>query len=925
MERKFLKKLNFSQIILIFLVTIFIIMAIFDSVLYLQKKKKSQMPSPQIQPPTLQPQVPQKVPEAVSPSIPQGPTEEPLPSSSTPPFSTLPSKIILTKSLINPEEVALEKIDVTPKISPYPLPLDLKSIANFQEFSKKIQLSSQALSLLKNNGFVVIPTPKDIGETKMSWYSLSSQLREGYPKEDFVAYYLAIREKNLPIFITSDSLLHYYHIFFDTALMRLEKDLLFDDIWQISKEFLEDAILLYQNSSGDLKEATKRNVAYFSVALELLKPKIDQIATKENIEKEFTCGEVDSKECEEIVSEQLTQGKFFSLFNTEEAKKYSFEVPDFVKDLVKEEIELIEKHQGWAPSPIFIYQEDYSQYIPRGHYTKSEKLKNYFKAMMWYGRMTALIKGSPSLPRGESKCIGSIDGLISEYDAKIQTLQACLIARKFSQSKEIQGRWSRIYAITSFFVGFSDDLGPYEYSPVLKSLFEGEIKPQDLEKKYSQIKDALMNLSYSPKIYGGLGNCKLLVPCPPLSEGQIQELKTQTKQILEATKGFKLMGQRFTLDSWLFSEIVSPYSGEYTGPKAPLPTDEKPFTFTWDDPYPPEKENRPFSWVKTDVENCPPPAEREVRGFPRGLDIMALLNSKRAREILKELGDTEYSDYESKFSELKKAIDSLPLSSWFQNLYWNWLYVLKALLNEFGQGYQTFIQTKAWQDKELTTALASWTELRHDTLLYVKQSYTMAETGGGGEELPIVGYVEPIPEFYARLLTLTKMTKKGLEKLIPQEELSRLGIGEALDEFSEIITKLLEISKKELENVPLTNEEYNFIEGFGIFSERLLQAMFQEKGTQGEFDPDIFKTTLMADVHTDGNTKKVLEEGVGYIKTLIVAYKLPQGHILVGVGPVFSYYEFKQPMEKRLTDESWQELLKNNPPPEPEWVKNFSE
>ena len=32
--------------------------------------------------------------------------------------------------------------------------------------------------------------------------------------------------------------------------------------------------------------------------------------------------------------------------------------------------------------------EDYSQYIPRGHYTRSEELKKYFKAMMWYGRLT---------------------------------------------------------------------------------------------------------------------------------------------------------------------------------------------------------------------------------------------------------------------------------------------------------------------------------------------------------------------------------------------------------------------------------------------------------------------------------------------------------------------------------------------------------
>jgi hypothetical protein len=539
--------------------------------------------------------------------------------------------------------------------------------------------------------------------------------------------------------------------------------------------------------------------------------------------------------------------------------------------------------------------------------------------MVWYGRMTALIKGSPILAKGESECTGPMNGIISEYDAKIQTLQASLIANKFSQSKDIQGRWSRMYAITSFFVGFSDDLGPYECSAVLKSLFEGEIKPQDLEKKYPVIRDALLNLPYNPKIYSGLGACELFMPCPPLSDKDIEELKIQAKKLLEETKGFRLMGQRFTIDSWLFSEIVSPYSGEYTGPKPPLPTDEKPFTFTWNDPYPPEKENRPFTWVKTDVKACPPPAEREVRGFPRGLDVMALFGSKRAKEILKELGDTEYSDYEKKFSELKKEIDSLPPDAWFQNLYWNWLYVLKSLFGEFGEGYPTFMQTKAWQDKELTTALSSWAELRHDTILYVKQSYTMAELGAGPEE-PVVGYVEPVPEFYARLLTLTKMTNQGLKKLVPTEELEKLKIEDTLNRFSEILTRLLEISKKELENKPLTEEEYYFIDNFGAISEGLIKEI-----AEGETDPDIFKTTLVADVHTEGNTKMVLEEGVGYIKTLIVAYKLPQGHILLGVGPVFSYYEFKQPMENRLTDEAWREILKTNPPPEPEWVKNFSE
>ena len=865
LNKQIFRELGFSKAISIILIAVVVVVGIIAGALYLQKKEVE-------------------------------------PESSLIEPSPIPAELAVAKRLIKSEDIVLEESDTVPQIPQYILPLETQEISNYQSFSEKIQLTPNALSLLEKNGFVVIPTPKTLGDKP----------------DDFVEFYSTLKQKDLPIFITTDSLLHYYHIFFDTTLMKLEKDLFYDDIWQMSKEFFDDALLQYNNASGDLKEAAKRNIVYLSVALELLKPKINQVATKENIKKEINChGSEDY--CDEIISAQLKEGKFFNLFNEKEAEEYIFEVPDFVKGLVQKEIELIEKHEGWDFSPNFIYKEDYSQYVPRGHYTKSEKLKNYFKTMMWYGRMTALIKGSPVLPEGKSMCTGPMNGIISEYDAKIQTLQASLIAKKFLESQSIQQNWQRMYAITGFFVGFSDDLGPYEYSAVLTSLFKESIISQDLEEKYSDIRDILLDLPYSPKIYGGLGACEMFMPCPPLSDEEIQELKVQAKKLLEETKGFRMMGQRFTIDSWLFSEIVSPYSGEYTGQKLPLPTEEKPFTFHWDDPYAEYRENRPFTWVKTDVKACPPPAMREVKGFPRGLDIMALFGSDRAKEILANLGDTEYSDYEDKFSELKTEIDSLSVDDWFKNLYWNWLYVLRSLLGEFGEGYQTFMQTKAWQDKELNTALASWAELRHDTILYVKQSYTMAELGGGPMP-PIVGYVEPVPEFYARLLTLTEMTNKGLKGLVPQEELEELKIEYALNRFSEILTRLLEISEKELENKSLTDEEYRFIENFGSISEGLIETV-----SGGDVDPDIFKTILVADVHTEGNTEKVLEEGVGYIKTLVVAYKLPEGHVLVGVGPAFSYYEFKQPMENRLTDEAWREILDTQHPPEPEWTKSFSE
>jgi len=222
------------------------------------------------------------------------------------------------------------------------------------------------------------------------------------------------------------------------------------------------------------------------------------------------------------------------------------------------------------------------------------------------------------------------------------------------------------------------------------------------------------------------------------------------------------------------------------------------------------------------------------------------------------------------------------------------------------------MQTDAWQDKELSTSLASWAELRHDTILYAKQSYTMVETAMPmpPEEKPVVGYVEPVPDFYSRLLALTKMTNQGLDEMEVLDPTSKA----RLTELESILSRLQAISEKELENEELTEEDYEFIKNFGD----------QLEGVITDVDDKARKTTVVADVHTDGNTEAVLEEGVGYVDMIVVAYKLPDGRILVGAGPVMSYYEFKQPMYDRLTDEKWREMLKANPPGKPEWASTYT-
>jgi hypothetical protein len=123
----------------------------------------------------------------------------------------------------------------------------------------------------------------------------------------------------------------------------------------------------------------------------------------------------------------------------------------------------------------------------------------------------------------------------------------------------------------------------------------------------------------------------------------------------------------------------------------------------------------------------------------------------------------------------------------------------------------------------------------------------------------------------------------------------------------------VDISVRELEDQELNDSDYDFINDF---ADHLA-------GVIADVDDKAKKTTMVADVHTDANTMNVLEEGVGYIKLMVVAYRVPDGRILVGAGPVMSYYEFKHPASDRLTDEAWRDLLEADPPANVEWYAGF--
>jgi hypothetical protein len=147
------------------------------------------------------------------------------------------------------------------------------------------------------------------------------------------------------------------------------------------------------------------------------------------------------------------------------------------------------------------------------------------------------------------------------------------------------------------------------------------------------------------------------------------------------------------------------------------------------------------------------------------------------------------------------------------------------------------------------------------------------------------------------------------------------GIPEKLRSFEELLGKLAVISEKELKGMDLDDAEYELIKNIGseLSSLKSFPSHIMKQITSGADE----RMDIIADVHTDLNTKQVLEEGIGSPFDIYVIIEDSKGYRLCR-GAVFSYYEFKHPMDDRLTDEKWQKMGRENERPnQPEWTQKL--
>lgn len=619
----------------------------------------------------------------------------------------------------------------------------------FDERSQMVRegMSPEAQEILDRTGFAATPS--------------------GYAT--FAEMYQALAKQGMPLYITTDCVLHAYHVIYDYTLRILESRRLAAELRSLLDRVAAETKGQCQDPDAAVGASALSNLAYLEVAACLL----------------------DSNRVADIP----------------------------VRMLVEQETALILKAQGLELSPIFGYEEDYSQYRPRGHYTRSPLLERYFRAMMWLGRMAFRLN--------------------PEQSGIEMTRRALLL---LAAAEATRPAYDRLDLVIARFVGRSDDLTLRDYQRVVEQSFPDT---------------PVMSIARDPLKVGALR--KALLDADPARI--LSSLALDTDDVKAATAGMRFLGQRYVPDSYILGNLVYNKVSDMTDPRL----------------------------------------------MPMGLDVMAVLGSVRAESLLlTTYGQGRYRNYRDRLIELKHEFQDLDDDEWWSNLYFGWFATLKAVLMPV-PGF-----APAYQDKCLQTALGSWAELRHDTILYAKQSYTVGITAVPPKPRTPTVHVEPAPEVFRRLLRLVKMTADVCDEIA----LADPQVQGKLESFQTLLERLAVMAERSAHDQPQAVEDQDYCGRIGDILESL--ESFHDPDLETSADA---KAALVADVHTDPNTMTVLQVA-NDVPAMLFVKVVSNGTASLYAGGIFDYYEFTHPADRRLTDEEWQQLTPK--PAKPGWIEFFS-
>ena len=534
---------------------------------------------------------------------------------------------------------------------------------------------------------------------------------------------------------------------------------------------------------------------------------------------------------------------------------------------------------------------DFSQFTVRGHYETSQRLQKYFRAMMWCELIDFRFTGSTN-----DNSLRELSGVVAMH----------LLMKNSGQF----ANWQKIDSVVQMFVGLSDSLNFAQLSDLMTAA--NIQSPASLPSTAS-----LANLQ-SQIMAGQIGvqNIQNGYFFSPLSRQQIK-----------LPRSFTVLGQRFVPDAWAMNQCV-------------------------------------FDRITWDTNGIPGFEDKVMRRMPSALDIAfsVLGNDQTVAQIASRIANTndhpwrDGHPYQHNLTAVRRVIDAQDPSVWTNNIYHYWLACLRELsAPTTGLEFSDAMRTSAWAMKTLNTQLASWTELRHDTVLYVKQPYT-------GQVLCSYpdGFIEPRVTFWERMRDMALRTK-DLMATLPKtgqfvfepndsgDTAFTNSIGaiytnrvQFLDNFAAQMTTLRDISVKELSRQPLNTNEIFFIQNLienpsGYSNARTFSGWYpgiffknSREAHSGEYSSSDFWDALVTDVQTDptdvvvGDLGSILREGVGNIHLLVMAVNWGPNDAAVYAGPVMSHYEFELGPTTRETDSQWKSDLHNGiQPTQPDWTRGY--
>ena len=668
-------------------------------------------------------------------------------------------------------------------------PTDVKYL---DSVSIKYGLTDYELSLLRKHGFVVT---------------------ERENKTSFLASFTDIFHKDLPVFISSDAILHALHASYDEILKDVELSVLIPHLQEILDKLKdgEDSLRAKYGNDTLMVTSLKDIDLYISIALKLM-------------------GE---------------------------------NVTPYYSDNSQMFIQVLSSIRGFRVVDIPLFSEnerriDFSQFKPRGHYTDMSHpiLENYFQTMMWLGRIEFYLIA----PKG-------VTAKNSFRDIQRQIIDAYMLEELFTNSS-INELYEKINKTIIALVGEQDNVTLENLRALKDSLGINSAFYFEDKRNISKFGDLLVRQSFADQ--------KIL------SHILISSALGDT---IKPASAFLPFGQRFVIDSYITGNVVYDKI-EYNG-------------------------------------------RRIFRALPKLLDVMFSMGNSAAAQLLKT--ELETYHYATNLAALRYLIDSYDENFWNLSFYNLWLNAIRSLKPSADRGnLPPFMQTAAWNQEKLNTQLASWTELRHDNLLYAKQSYT----GGVICSFPY-GYVEPIPKFYEAVSQLGRKTAEVFSNLgFTGFELQ--GVIGYFNTLADVADMLKSIAEKELNGTPFTTDEINFLKSVikyntsGICGSAVFNGWYTKLyyGYQIRESALFDKNFVVADYHTAPTDEIgrmvgwVAHAGTGPINLAVVEAKLPSGENVAFCGPVYSYYEYTTTNFFRINDEEWDSLYLAQST-RPDWVNLY--